>query len=333
VRETDVVKVTSQSIDPQLRARGRILRTVLANQSESAFRKPNFGMTIADAVARRMLSRDVDYSTEWAVRENGSRLRLLVARPLVPQSNVAGVLWIHGGGYSSSSPEVEASAGRQLIGLSDCVVVSPAYTLSSEAPYPAALDDCYLALQWMRDNAPRLGIRLDQLAVVGGSAGGGLTAALTLYARDEGDVAIAFQMPIYPMIDDRCATEPARENDAPVWDGVSNRNAWKVYLGDLYGTNDVPIYAAPARATDYAGLPPTFTFVGGIEPFRDETIEYVDHLRAAGVPVEFKIFDGCFHGFDGLVPKARVSIEATQYRNRWFRQAISTYFAPQPVTK
>jgi acetyl esterase/lipase len=333
MQQTDVVKVTSEMIDPQLRARGRILRRLLANQSEARFRKQNPGMAIAEALTKRNLPRGVNYTTEWALRADGSKLRLLVARPLVPKDNVAGILWIHGGGYSTGTPEVEASVGRQLIGLSDCVVVSADYTLSRQAPFPAALDDCYLALVWMRDNATRLGIRLDQLAVAGGSAGGGLTAALTLYARDKREIAIAFQMPIYPMIDDRCATESARENDAPVWDGVSNRNAWKVYLGDLYGTEDVPIYAAPARATDYAGLPPTFTFVGSIEPFRDETIEYVDKLRAAGVPVDFKIFEGCFHGFDGLVPKARISLEAAQFRNTWFQHSIETYFAAQPASK
>jgi acetyl esterase/lipase len=189
---------------------------------------------------------------------------------------------------------------------------------------------------WLRDNAARLGVRHDQLAVGGASAGGGLTAAVTLYARDKGDVAVAFQMPLYPMLDDRASTESARENNVPVWDAVTNTSAWKLYLGPLSGSSDIPAYAAAARCEDYAGLPPTLTYVGDLETFLDETVAYVDNLRAAGVPVEFEIFPGAYHGFDGFVPKAAVSVQAIQLRNRWFRHAVTTYFAPQPkqmVTK
>src|SRR5690606_30824760 len=130
---------------------------------------------------------------------------------------VPGVLWIHGGGYAQGVPEMSHDMYRQLIGTRDCVIVAPDYRLSIDAPYPAALEDCYEVLLWMKDHAQELGIRSDQLMVGGESAGGGLTAALAMYARDRGEVNLAFQMPLYPMIDDRMVTESAGDNNAYVW--------------------------------------------------------------------------------------------------------------------
>ena len=103
---------------------------------------------------------------------------------------------------------------------------------------------------------------------------------------------------------------------------------WKLYLGDLF-EKDVPDYAAAARATDYSNLPPSVTFVGDLEPFRDETIEYVNNLRKAGIPVDFQIYKGCYHGFDIMCPNAKVSKEAVSFLSNSFRYAIKHYFAKQ----
>jgi hypothetical protein len=156
------------------------------------------------------------------------------------------------------------ATAERLVRTSNAVVVLPAYRLSTQAPYPAA-PDCYDALLWLRDHASDLGIADDQLVVGGESAGGGLTAAVTLAAPDRGGVAVAFQEPLYPMIDDR-GTASSRD----------------LYLGHLRG-GDVPAYAAPARAADLAGLPPTLPFVGDIEPFHDEVVDWCQRLQSAGV--------------------------------------------------
>ncbi|MBC7958907.1 MAG: alpha/beta hydrolase [Vallitaleaceae bacterium] len=247
----------------------------------------------------------------------------------MPKENVPGILWLHGGGYALGAPEMAASMAKRLIEASDGIVIAPDYRLSVEAPYPAALEDSYEVLLWMKNHAKELGIRDDQLMVGGDSAGGGLTAALTLYARDQGDVAIAFQMPLYPMLDDRMTSESAKDNNAPVWNSKSNYNGWKLYLGELFGTQSVPYHAAPARAEDYRKLPPTATFVGELEPFRDETIEYVENLRKAGVPVEFQICKGCFHAFDRMNPKSNVSKQAIDFLMTEFEYAVNNYFAEQ----
>ena len=164
----------------------------------------------------------------------------------------------------------------------------------------------------MKDHARELGVRADRLMVGGGSAGGGLTAAVSLRARDTGEADIALQIPLYPMIDDRMETESARENNAPVWNSDTNRWAWRLYLGKRSG-GDVPTWAAPAREEDFRGLPPTVTFVGDLEPFRDETIAYVGRLRDAGVPVRFQVFERCFHAFDIVHPQAAVSERARRF--------------------
>ena len=190
-------------------------------------------------------------------------------------------------------------------------------------PYPAAFNDCYDTLLWVRDHAASIGGRTDGFIVSGHSAGGGLAAAVSLKATETGDAKIAFQMPLYPMIDDRQNSASAVGNDAPVWDEEANRLAWSRYLD---GVKNVTPYAAAARCTDYTKLPPTITYVGSLEPFRDETKIYVENLRRANVPVEFEVFDGAFHGFDVMVPEAPISKRANQFLMGNFQKFVQRYF-------
>ncbi len=320
------MKITYKMIDKQLRAAGIFNNIFLKSTGESMFRKRQ---KLMNKLMAGKNCRGLQCSEEWITREkDGSKLRIRIYRPLIPKTNVPGILWIHGGGYAIGVPEMSTETYKRFIEASNCVIVAPDYRLSIEAPYPAALEDCYEALLWMKNHGKELGIRDDQLMAGGESAGGGLTAALTLYARDKGEVKIAFQMPLYPMMDDRMLTESARENNAPVWNSDMNRIAWKLYLGELY-EKDVPVYAAAARADNYRGLPPTVTFVGDIEPFRDETIQYVDNLRKAGVLVDFEIYKGCYHGFDMVCSGAKVSKKAISFLLKSFRYAVSHYFAKQ----
>jgi acetyl esterase/lipase len=115
-----------------------------------------------------------------------------------------------------------------------------------------------------------------------------------------------------------------------VWNTKSNENGWRLHLGDLYGTENVPAYAAPARATDHSGLPPACSFVGGVDPFRDETAAYIENLRKAGVAAAFKVFNGCFHSFDSLCGKSQSGKEAVAFLMENYRHAVKNCFAAQP---
>jgi acetyl esterase/lipase len=322
------MRVTMADIDPALRTPARIFRFLAPpRRSEASLRKRSWFLELA----RRMPApRGLVAEERWLPRPDGSRLRVRVYRAAGASGPGPGILWLHGGGYVLGSPEQDGSSYRRIINATGGTVVAPAYRLGPEAPYPAALEDAYATLLWLRDHAGELGVASDQLGVAGNSAGGGLTAAVTLLARDRGEVAVAFQMPLYPMIDDRCATASARENDAPIWDAVTNRNAWRIYLGALAGSDDVPAYAAPARAMDLSGLPPTFTYVGDLEPFHDEVVAYAQGLRAAGVDVAFEVYPGCYHGFDVVASRAPVSRRALAAQSAWLRTAVARYRAPQP---
>ena len=243
-----------------------------------------------------------------------------------------GVLWIHGGGYVTGIPEM-AYMGMppHMVRERPCVVVCPDYRLAPEMPFPGGLEDCHLALGWLRAHADELGVRSDKLFVGGESAGGGLTAALCIYERDlmragKDGVRVACQMPLYPMLDDR-PTSSSANNEAPVWDSRLNRLAWDRYLEGMERERIVP-YAVPARETDYADLPPAITFVGSLEPFLDETVAYVANLRSAGVPTDFREYRGCYHGFD-MLGDSSSGASAREFFVRRFSHACDAYEAPQ----
>lgn len=261
---------------------------------------------------------------------DGHRLRLLILRPKDRrEERVPGVLWIHGGGYQSgSAKDVFVTRALSLVVKFGAVLVAPDYRLSRRHPYPAGLRDCYAALLYLKDQAAALGVRDDQLMVGGESAGGGMTAALCMLAHDRGEVNIAFQMPIYPMLDDR-DTPSSRDNHAHNWNTRRNHRAWRRYLREAYGTDIVSCYAAPARREDYGGLPPCYTFVGDIEPFYCETLDYVDRLKAAGVEAEVDVYPGWFHAYDVFFPAKKVVREAIERFENHYQYAAEHYFAPQ----
>ena len=202
------------------------------------------------------------------VPADGHALKLLILLPKGnrhPPEKTPGILWIHGGGYAvGMAGMVFMSRAKRLVTSYGAVVISPEYRLAGKAPYPAALEDCYAALLYLKAHAEELGCAADQIMVGGESAGGGLTAALCMLARDRGEVNIAFQMPLYPMLDNR-DTDSSRDNHGLSWNTKRNHAAWRLYLREVEG--EIPPYASPARQTDYSYLPPAYTFVGNREPF------------------------------------------------------------------
>ena len=263
------------------------------------------------------------------IPSTGRDIKILIFRPTAAKKEPAhtpGILWIHGGGYATGMAEMAYfSRPLALVKKYGAVVVCVNYRLSIEKPYPAALEDCHSALCWVKEHAAELGINDSQIMVGGESAGGGLTAALCMYARDKGSVNIAYQMPLYPMLDDR-DTESSRDNHAPIWNTKRNHAAWKLYLK---GLDEIPPYAAPARQTDYSNLPPAYTFVGDIEPFYCETLTYIENLKAAGVEASVDVYPNWFHAYDMFFPFKAVAKQAIAKFEEQFCYAAEHYFAPQ----
>jgi acetyl esterase/lipase len=219
------------------------------------------------------------------------------------------------------------SRAIDLVAECGAVVISPAYRLSVQAPYPAAIKDCYKALMYMKNHADELGIRSDQIMVGGESAGGGLAAALCMYARDKKSVQIAFQMPLYPMLNYK-DTPSSVDNHAKVWNTKKNHMAWKLYLRSLKN-RDIPVYASPSQCKNYENLPPAYTFVGDAEPFYCETLDYIDALRKAGVTANVDVYPEGYHAFDMMNPYDTMSIRAAKKFCKEFLYAKEHYFAQQ----
>lgn len=248
---------------------------------------------------------------------------VLVVRPAGGEQSGArpGVLYIHGGGFVFGSAKNEAARCGTLSREIGAVVVSPDYRLAPENPFPAALDDCMATLEWMRLHADEIGIDADRIAVAGSSAGGGLAAAVAQRAFDEG-ISLRAQALFYPGLDDRTTVRDHGARGRFLWRPASNRFAWTAYLGREPGGPDTPQYAAPARRTDLAGLAPAWLGVGDLDLLYDESIDYAERLRAAGVPCEIRTVAGMYHAADGLVPKAPVMLEFRQSAAEFLRRHL-----------
>ncbi|UQU62504.1 alpha/beta hydrolase [Couchioplanes caeruleus] len=227
-----------------------------------------------------------------------------IYRPVNAEAPLPGIFFIHGGGMILGSVEGEDPTATLICDQVGAVVVSVEYRLSPENPHPAPAEDCYAGLKWTAEHAEELGIDPQRLAIYGASAGGGLTIATALMARDRGGPALAFIMPIYPMIDDRNETASSQEiTDIGIWDRSGNVEAWAWYLGGKPADQ----YAAPSRAEDLSGLPPAFIDVGTVDLFRDEDIAFAQRLMAAGVPTELHVHPGSYHAAETFAVDAALA--------------------------
>lgn len=278
-----------EDFHPELRRMARRLpRTVITKRSLPVIRK------LSKAMDRKPAAKDVDVLT----LSSGIGVRL--HRPTGVTGPGPALLWIHGGGYVIGSPSQDDDTCRKLANQLGVTVAAVKYRLAPEHPYPAALDDCHDALVWL---ASLPAVDRTRIAIAGASAGGGLAAALALAARNRGQVDVAAQVLVYPMLDDRSGRQAGLDSpNHRLWTQASNVFGWASYLG---GAD--PESAVPARRTDLAGLPPTWIGVGTLDLFHDEDLAYAERLRTAGVPCDLEVVQGAFHGFDGLAPKAAVT--------------------------
>jgi len=229
-------------------------------------------------------------------------VRVLVYLPKSAPRPLPALLWIHGGGYVIGRADWDDAQVKNMVTQVGCAAVSVDYRLAPETPFPGPVEDCYAALTWLHTHAAEWGVDPGRIAIGGASAGGGLAASLGLLARDRGAIPLAFQLLIYPMLDDRTvnATDPHPYTGEFIWTPESNRFGWTALLGEEPGGADVSPYAAAARVARLAGLPPTYLGVGALDLLMEEDLEYARRLIREGVPTELHVYPGAFHGFDNM---------------------------------
>lgn len=261
--------------------------------------------------------------------EDGT-IRARVYTPENAQGPLPIVVYFHGGGYATGWPERHHATYKRLMDAKPCIIVAPAFRLSIEEPYPAGHDDCYDTLLWVKENTAHLGGRPDWIAVAGNSSGGGLAMSMALRARDTKDVQLAFQMPLYPMVDDRASKWSDLPANKITWTKRHGVLAWHLLLKSLRSEKryDIPAYAVPARARDFSNLPATLSYVGSNDILRKEVETLISNLEEAGNKVRFRVFDDLFHAMEDSVPDHATSKDVHAWIDREFAKMIDRYCRP-----
>lgn len=231
---------------------------------------------------------------------------------------------IHGGGMIVGHRSWEAARVVDLVEELGVVGVNVEYRLAPENPYPAGIEDCYAGFVWLAENAASLSVDPERIVVMGGSAGGGFSAAVALLARDRRGPRMAGQLLLCPMLDNTNTSIGSLQYDGiGTWQRELNLLAWSCVLGDdLAYSSSAPAYAAPARATDLSGLPPAFVEVGAAEMFRDEDVDYATRIWATGGQAELHVWSGGCHGFDMYMPDSEIARAALTTRSSWLRRVL-----------
>ncbi|GHH18755.1 alpha/beta hydrolase [Streptomyces rubradiris] len=279
---------------------------------------PPYQLTDEDFDAMGVTVRDVTIAGH-----QGDDILVSVITPKGHQHRGPGIYHTHGGGMVTGDRFAGIQHAIPWAVDNDAVLVTVEYRLAPEFPDPYPVEDCYAGLLWMADHAAELGIDPARIMIAGASAGGGLAAGTALLARDREGPELIGQVLIYPMLDDRDRTVSSGQFDGVgVWDRQSNRVGWTALLGERRGTDDVSVYAAPARATDLTGLPPAFIDCGSAEVFRDEDVAYASALWAAGVQAELHVWPGGFHGFDLVAPDSVLGRAMLNARRAWVNRLL-----------
>ncbi|UBU18267.1 alpha/beta hydrolase [Nonomuraea gerenzanensis] len=237
---------------------------------------------------------------EWITVQGGptGSVRARVVRPAGTTGTLPVVLYIHGAGWVFGNARTHDRLVRELAVGAGAAVVFPEYDLSPEARYPVAIEQNYAVARWIVTEGAGQGLDASRLAVAGDSVGGNMTAALTLMAKERGDVPLVFQVLFYPVTDASFDTGSYRQ----FAEGYFLTREGMRWFWDQYTTDEkerAQITASPLRATadQLAGLPPALVITGEADVLRDEGEAYANKLRQAGVPVTAVRYQGIIHDF------------------------------------
>ncbi|MDD2857928.1 MAG: alpha/beta hydrolase, partial [Candidatus Nanopelagicales bacterium] len=251
---------------------------------------------------RTMLPESITMTDITVTGRHGQRIPARVVRKAGSTSRGL-MVFAHGGGLITGSIDASRATVARYVDQTGIPALAVGYRLAPEHPYPAAQDDVIEAIAWAYSHAGELNIDRAHIGLVGESSGGGIVAGVALRLRDAGEHPIACQLLVYPMLDDRTSSAGVITSRFLTWTLDDNATAWNCYLEGLAGAPEVSAYAAPARATELADLPPTYIEVGTLDLFREEDEDFAKHLRAAGVEVEFHLRHGAPHGFELVTPE------------------------------
>ena len=206
------------------------------------------------------------------------------------------LVFIHGGGWVIGDLDTYDVVCRTLANGARCAVFSVEYRKAPESPFPAGLEDCFLALKFVSENSKKFFVNPAKIAVGGDSAGGNLSAAVALLARDAGGPAISFQLLIYPATDQQL-NHPSIDSNG---EGYLLTKKVMIYFRGHYLPREqdrLDWRASPLLATNHAGLPPAFVMTAGFDPLLDEGRAYAEKLKKAGVPTQYREYSDMVHGF------------------------------------
>jgi acetyl esterase len=210
------------------------------------------------------------------------------------------VVFFHGGGFAICDLDTHDPIARALCRDGDAIVVNVDYRRSPEHKFPAAVEDAYAAVSWVSAHAAELGGDARRIAVAGDSAGGNLAAVICQIAKAKGGPQIAFQILIYPLLDMDTAAPFASRREFGGGDYFLSMRDMEWFNSLYFADESTEVRdprASPLRTDDLSGLPPALVVTAGCDPLRDEGKSYADRLSAAGVPVEYRCFEGTIHVF------------------------------------
>lgn len=308
--------------DPELSAFLELIPDMFRSNDNSDDRAQRIS-EVLDTRDEELLAGGFTVEHHTATAPDGADVPLILVRPADAVGPLPVLYTIHGGGmvmgtYRQGLGALAKGHARE----SGCAIVSVEYRLAPAHPHPVPVEDCYAGLVWTAEHGADLGLDTERVIVFGGSAGGGLAAAVALMCRDRRGPHLIGQMLMCPMLDDRNDTPSAHQmRGLGIWDQEANHAGWTALLGDRRGRTDVSPYAAPARATDLSGLPPAFIEVGSAETFRDEDVAYATAIWQAGGSAELHVWPGGFHGFS-MAEHTAIAQDASIPSGRWLRRIL-----------
>ncbi|MGV0792699.1 alpha/beta hydrolase [Mycolicibacterium sp. XJ1819] len=229
-----------------------------------------------------------------------------------------GVIYCHAGAFVLGNLDTDHLQCVEFARRGRCTVVSVDYRLAPEHPYPAALEDAMTVLEWVTDNAVRLGIDAGRLAVAGSSAGAALAARLAQRAAAGAAPEVVFQLLHQPVLDDRPMPSKDEFGGTPGFDGPAVDMMWQHYLAGRPATAD----AAPGRCADLTGVASALITCSELDPLRDEAIDYALRLMWSGTATELHVYPGTCHGFDSLLPDWDTSQRLFDLQGAALRRAL-----------